>query len=131
MLSKLLFSSFLSASLSLAPLSTIDNTLTDCESEHHRAAFELPSFENLLELPEPSHELYVIDLPEIEIFATYTGDDKCELTTIDLLPIIHLPEVEIFATYPCRKRHEAIMIDGEVIPVINLEPVIITPEKDV
>ena len=131
MLSKLLFASFLSAGLSLAPTSTDHSPITDCESAHHTASFELPSIENLIESPDSSEDLFVINLPEVEIFATYTGDDKCEMTTIDLLPVINLPEVEIFATYPCRKRHEAIVRNGEIIPVINLEPVVVTPERDV
>ena len=130
MLSKLLFASFLSVGLSISTPDS-DGPLTDCESEHHKS-FELPSYENLIDSPEfPSDEIYMIDLPEVEIFATYTGDEKCETTAIDLLPVINLPEVEIFATYPCRKKHQVMVKDGEVIPVINLEPVIITPEEEV
>ena len=131
MLSKLLFVSFLSAGLSLAPTPIDHSPITDCESAHYTASFELPSFENLVASPESSDDLFVINLPEVEIFATYTGDNKCEMTTIDLLPVVNLPEVEIFATYPCRKKHEAIVRDGKIIPVINLEPVIITPEREV
>ncbi|NND77090.1 MAG: hypothetical protein HKN39_02770 [Flavobacteriales bacterium] len=61
--------------------------------------FELPSFENLIEKKKENEDLWVIDLPEVEIVATYTGKNRFEATLIEgeMVPMIQLDEVVITA----------------------------------
>ena len=104
MLVKIIFQTLISAALSFAPIST--NSFAEDEptihaSEDHVATFELPSFENII---EPN-------------------------TTVEIIPVIELPEVEIKATYTGKNKYEAVELDGEIVPIIYLDEVIITPQS--
>ena len=103
------------------------NNATDVEtsvhtSNDHVVTFELPSLENLIEAKVETEDLWVIDLPEVEIFATCTEVETEELWVIDL------PEVEIVATYTGENRYEATLIDGEPVAIMYLDEVVITAE---
>ena len=104
MLFKIIFQALISAAFSFAPLSTdtfAEDEHSIHESQDHVATFELPSFENFI---EPN-------------------------TTEEVIPVINLPEVEIKATYTGKNKYEAIVLDGEIVPVIYLDEVIITPQS--
>lgn len=102
MLFELLVKALLMAATIFAPIGT--NNAANDESvmpstAEHVMTFELPSFENLIELKEESEELWIIDLPEVEIIATYTGDHRYEATKIDgdIVAIMYLDEIVITA----------------------------------
>ena len=42
---------------------------------------------------------------------------------------IKMPEVEIKATYTGKNKYEAVELDGEIVPIIYLDEVIITPQS--
>ena len=144
---------------SLSTAHNSDATINEASvfvSEERIVTFELPSFENLIDIKKENEDLWVIDLPEVEIVATYTGKNSCEakkenedLWTIDLpeveivatytgknsceakeknedLWMIDLPAVEIVATYTGENRYEATIIDGEKVAMVQLDEVVIS-----
>ena len=162
MLFELILRALMIIATSLSTAHNSDATVTGSTvlaSEKRVVTFELPSFENLIDIKKENEDIWMIDLPEVEIVATYTGKDSCEakeenedIWMIDLPEVeivatytgenncsatvenkdiwmIDLPEVEIVATYTGQNRYEATIIDGEVVPMIHLDEVVITAPK--
>lgn len=135
MLFELILRALLIIATSLSTAHNSDATVTGTTvfaSEERVVTFELPSFENLIDIKKENEDIWVIDLPEVEIFASYTGEDSCEAKEKNEdLWMIDLPEVEIIAEYTGVHRYEATMIDGEKVAMIQLDEVVITAPKDI